>query len=45
MSELFKLGWLPDEQDDTLSDKYFEYPNIWAREETSGPDRLAVAPE
>jgi hypothetical protein len=44
MSDLYKLGRVPDELTDGLSDERFEYPNIWAREKTSGPDRLAVAP-
>jgi hypothetical protein len=44
MSDLYKLGRVPDDLNDGLSDERFEYPNIWARETTSGPDRLAIAP-
>jgi hypothetical protein len=44
IGDLYKLGWVPDERRDGLSDERFEYPNIWAREKTSGPDRLVIAP-
>jgi hypothetical protein len=37
---MHKFGWLPDEKDEEL----YEYANIWAREKTSGPDRLVIAP-
>jgi hypothetical protein len=36
----YKFGWLPDGTDD----EPYAYPNIWAREKTSGPDRLLIAP-
>jgi len=35
-----KFGWFPDR----TSDEPYEYPNIWTREKTSGPDRLIIAP-
>ncbi len=44
MSDLYKIGRGPNELKDGLSDERFEYPNIWAREKTSGPDRLVIAP-
>lgn len=44
MTDLYKFGWLSGELNDGLSDERFEYPNIWAREKTSGPDRLVIAP-
>jgi hypothetical protein len=44
MINLYKLGRVPDSLSDGLSDEYFEYPNIWAREKTSGPHRLSIAP-
>jgi hypothetical protein len=44
MINLYKLGKVPDSLSDELSDEYFEYPNIWAKEKTSGPDRLVIAP-
>lgn len=44
MSDLYKLGRVPDDLTDELSDERFEYPNIWARETTSGPDRFVIAP-
>ncbi len=37
---MYKFGWLPDGQNEEL----YEYANIWAREKTSGPDRLVIAP-
>ena len=40
MSDLYKFGWLPDGE----TEERFEYENIWARERTSGPDRLVIAP-
>jgi hypothetical protein len=40
MSDLYKFGWLPDEQ----NEERYEYANLWAREKTSGPDRLVIAP-
>jgi hypothetical protein len=40
MSDLYKFGWLPDGQ----NPERYEYANIWAREKTSGMDRLVIAP-
>lgn len=40
MSELYKFGWLPDGE----TEERYEYANNWAREKTSGPDRLVIAP-
>jgi hypothetical protein len=37
---LHKFGWLPD----GVNDEPYVYPNSWAREKTSGPDRLVIAP-
>jgi len=37
---LHKFGWLPD----GVKDELYVYPNSWAREKTSGPDRLVIAP-
>jgi hypothetical protein len=40
VGQLFKFGWLgPDKIDGA-----FEYPDIWCRESTRGPDRLVIAP-
>jgi hypothetical protein len=36
----YKLGWLPN----GTTDVAFEYSNTWAREVTSGADRLVIAP-
>lgn len=36
----YKFGWLPNGSDELP----YEYPNIWARETTTGPDRLVIAP-
>jgi hypothetical protein len=35
-----KFGWFPD----GVHDEPYEYSNIWTREKTSGPNRLAIAP-
>jgi hypothetical protein len=40
MSELYKFGWQPDGK----TDERYEYANHWAKEKTSGPDRLVIAP-
>lgn len=40
MSELYKFGWLPDGK----TQERYEYANTWAKEKTSGPDRLVIAP-
>jgi hypothetical protein len=40
MRDLYKFGWLPDGK----NEERFEYANNWAREKTSGPDRLVIAP-
>jgi hypothetical protein len=40
MSDLYKFGCLPDGK----TDEHYEYTNNWAREKTSGPDRLVIAP-
>lgn len=34
----YKFGWIPKE------DRRYEYPNVFAFEQTSGPDRLVIAP-
>jgi hypothetical protein len=43
-TDLYKLGSIPDDHRDDLTDEHYEYSNIWAREKTSGPDRLVIAP-
>jgi hypothetical protein len=43
MKNLYKLGVVPGDLSDGLSDERFEYVNSWAIEETSGGDRLAIA--
>jgi hypothetical protein len=40
MSDLYKFGWLPDGK----TEERYEYANQWAKEKTSGPDRLVIAP-
>jgi hypothetical protein len=40
MPELYKFGWLPDGE----HEEPYEYLDVWAREKTSGPDRLVIAP-
>lgn len=40
MGEPYKFGWPPDGSEE----RAYEYPNVWARETTSGPDRLVIAP-
>jgi hypothetical protein len=40
MSDLYKFGCQPDGK----TDEHYEYTNNWAREKTSGPDRLVIAP-
>jgi hypothetical protein len=40
MNDLYKFGWLPNGE----TEERFEYANKWAREKTSGPDRLVIAP-
>jgi len=37
---MYKLGWMPDGQ----TEEPFVYPNVWAKEQTSGGERLAIAP-
>jgi hypothetical protein len=39
MSDLYKLGWLPD----GANELPYEYPDVWAIENTTGPDRLVIA--
>ena len=34
----FKFGWKPEEP------QRYEYPNVWSREKTTGPERLVIAP-
>lgn len=41
MPDLYKFGWLPD----GTNEQPYEYPNIWAVEKTTGPDRLVIAPK
>jgi hypothetical protein len=41
MNDVYKLGWLPDGK----NEQCYGYPNVWAREATTGPDRLAIAPD
>jgi hypothetical protein len=38
MSSQFKFGWNPEEP------QRYEYLNVWAREKTTGPERLVIAP-
>ncbi len=38
MEAPYKFGWIPDEE------RIYEYPNIWAVEKTTGPERLIIAP-
>ncbi len=38
MTSSFKFGWNPEEP------QRYEYPNVWSREKTTGPDRLIIAP-
>jgi hypothetical protein len=40
MSELYKFGSLPDGR----NEERYEYANNWAKEKTSGPERLVIAP-
>lgn len=40
MAILYKFGWLPD----GASELTYVYPNVWATEKTTGPDRLIIAP-
>lgn len=45
MESIYKFGWLPNEQrgsDDSCV--RYEYPDIYAVEKTSGPERLVIAP-
>jgi hypothetical protein len=44
MNDLYKFGRVYGELQDSPSDEHYEYPNAWAREKTSGPDRLVIAP-
>jgi hypothetical protein len=37
---LHKFGWFPD----GVNDEPYVHPNSWAKEKTSGPDRLVIAP-
>ncbi len=38
MTSQFKFGWNPEEP------QRYEYPNVWSREKTTGPERLVIAP-
>jgi len=38
MGTPYKFGWIPDEE------RIYQYPNVWAVEKTSGPERLIIAP-
>jgi hypothetical protein len=40
MTAIYKLGVLTDDGEDVP----YEYGDIWAREKTTGPDRLVIAP-
>lgn len=40
MTTLYKFGWLPNGTEELP----YEYPNAWAREKTTGPDRFIIAP-
>src|SRR5262245_1677984 len=47
METVYKFGWLPS--DDTSPSKYgevrmYNYPDIFAVEKTTGPNRLTIAP-
>lgn len=37
---LYKFGWIPDGE----QEQAYAYPNVWATEKTTGPDRLIIAP-
>jgi hypothetical protein len=39
-SDLYKFGWLREGRDELP----YEYENVWAKETTSGADRLVIAP-
>src|ERR1035438_7539332 len=41
MKPTFKFGWLPG---DNSQEQRYEYPNVFAVEKTTGPDRLVIAP-
>ena len=38
MRDTYKFGWIPNEE------QVFTYGNVWAVENTTGPDRLIIAP-
>jgi len=38
METPYKFGWIPDEE------RSYEYPNVFAVEKTTGPERLVIAP-
>ena len=40
MSRAFKFGWLPHGD----LEEEFHYEDVWAREQTTGPERLVLAP-
>jgi len=42
MRRIFKFGWLPE--NDYAQEQPYEYPDIFAVEKTSGPERLVIAP-
>ena len=38
MNAVYKFGWIPDQE------RKYEYPNVFAIEKTTGPERLIIAP-
>jgi len=40
MENPYKLGWLPNGSDEMP----YQYPNVWAREKTTGPERFIISP-
>lgn len=38
METAYKFGWMPEEQ------RRYEYPDVFAFEQTSGPERIVIAP-
>ena len=39
-NNLYKFGWLPDGH----NEERYEYKNYWAKDKTTGPNRLVIAP-
>ncbi len=40
----YKFGWYASGAPDVEDERPYEYPDIWAVQKTTGPDRLVIAP-